>query len=150
VSSPSAVRFDETKVRTLALTQAIPLPANLRVLVPPASIPTKLADYLGAWGGDKRWNNVGRQAILIVESVDEAGTAIGVYAHGLPLAPNGNQNPARFVSFAGTVSDKGLTFKWGAATYTFMLMPDGTMWGQWGLTTEARHFDLAVVLERIK
>src|SRR6267154_2142983 len=61
---PHAVRFDEVKVRALAVSQEIPLPRNLKVLVPPATIPARLSDYLGAWGGERRWNNRGRQAIL--------------------------------------------------------------------------------------
>jgi adenylate cyclase len=145
----STMRFDEAKVRALATSQSIPLPPNLKVLLPAATVPARMSGYLGAWGGDRRWNNVGRPAILIVESIDETGTALGVYAHGLPLAPNGNQNPARFVPFAGSVTDKGLRFNWGPSTYTFMLMPDGSMWGQWDVTTEARHFDLAITLQRI-
>jgi class 3 adenylate cyclase len=147
---PFTVRFDEPKVRTLAMSQAIPLPPNLKVLLPAATVPARMSSYLGAWGGDRRWNNIGRPAILIVESIDETGTALGVYAHGLPLAPNGNQNPARFVPFAGTISEKGLRFTWGPSTYTFMLMPDGSMWGQWDVTTEARHFDLAITLQRVE
>jgi len=150
-SAPAASRFDEAKVRTLAKSQSIPLPPRLRVLMPDAAVPAAVAGYLGAWGGEKRWNNRGRQAILVVESVDDAGTAIGIYAHGVPLVPNAaTQNSARFVPFAATVTDKGLHFVWGASTYTFLLMPDGSMWGHLEATNERGHFDLSILLQRIE
>jgi class 3 adenylate cyclase len=150
-ATPAALRFDEGKVHTLAKSQSIPLPPRLRVLMPDAAVPAALTRYLGAWGGDKRWNNGGRQALLVVESVDDAGTAIGVYAQGVPLLPNeATQNSARFVPFAATVTDKGLHFVWGTSKYTFLLMPDGSMWGQLDSTNGRGHFDLSIVLQRIE
>jgi class 3 adenylate cyclase len=149
-SAASGPRFDEGKLRALAKSQSIPLPPRLRVLMPDAAVPAAYAGYLGAWGGDKRWNNRGRQGILVVESVDDAGTAIGIYAHSVPLVPNeATQNSARFVPFAATVSDKGLHFVWGPSTYTFLLMPDGSMWGRLDSNNERGHFDLSIVLQRI-
>jgi adenylate cyclase len=150
-TASGTLHFDETKVRTLAERESIPLPPGLKVQTPGASVPANFSDYLGAWGGDKRWNNMGRPAILIVESIDQIGTARGVYAHGLPLAPNANQNPPRFVRFAGNITDKGLRFTWGPSTYTFMLASDGAMWGQWDVTNNNnQHFDLAITLNRIE
>ena len=151
VAAPAGTpHFDETKVRTLAERESIPLPPNIKVQTAAASVPANVSGYLGAWGGDKRWNNMGRPAILIVESIDQVGTARGVYAHGLPLAPNANQNPPRFTRFAGNITDKGLRFTWGPSTYTFMLTSDGAMWGQWDVTNNTQHFDLAITLNRIE
>jgi class 3 adenylate cyclase len=145
------LRFDEAKVRTLAARQSIPLPPRLRVLSAGAGVPHALTDYLGAWGGDQRWNKRGRQAILVVESIDEAGTAIGVYAQGVPLNPNAvTQNSARFVPFAAIVNDKGLHFAWDRSNYNFLLMPDGSLWGQLDSNNERGHFDLSIVLNRIE
>jgi len=147
----AALRFDGEKVRALADKQAIPLPKNLKVLVPAANVPAKLADYLGAWGGDKRWNPRGRQAMLIVESIDESGTALGFYAHSVPLMPNEvTQNSARFVPFASSVTDKGLHFVWGQAKYTFRLMPDGSMFGELDTTNSRGHFNFSITLDRIE
>ncbi|HEY1540956.1 MAG TPA: adenylate/guanylate cyclase domain-containing protein [Xanthobacteraceae bacterium] len=144
-------RFDEAKLRALAAGQSIPLPPRLRVIMPDAAVPRGLADYLGAWGGEQRWNKRGRQAMLIVESIDEAGTAIGVYAHGVPLNPNAiTQNSARFVPFAATVTDKGLHFAWGRSNYNFLLMPDGSLWGQLDSNNERGHFELSIVLQRVE
>jgi class 3 adenylate cyclase len=148
---PSQARFDDTKLRALAASQGIPLPRQIKLLVPAATVPAKWTEYLGAWGGDKRWNRGGRQAILVVESIDEAGTALGVYAHGLPLAGTlANQAQGRFGAFTGTISDKGLTFPWGQANLTFILMADGTLWGRWDVDNDQRRFDMTIVLERIE
>jgi hypothetical protein len=150
-SPPSALRFDGEKVRALAASQSIPLPRNLKVLVPAAGVPTRVADYLGAWGGDQRWNQRGRQAILIVESIDDTGTALGFYAHSVPQVTNAaTENSARFVPFAASVSEKGLRFTWRQSKYLFVLMPDGSMQGQLDTTNEKGHFDLSIILNRIE
>ena len=147
----AALRFDGEKVRALAEKQSIPLPRNLKVLVPAGNVPANLSGYLGAWGGDKRWNPRGRQAILIVESIDESGTALGFYAHGVPLVPNEvTQNSARFTPFASTLTDKGLHFVWGQAKYTFRLMPDGSMFGELDTTNSRGHFNFSITLDRIE
>ena len=150
-TAQGALRFDGEKVRALAASQSIPLPKKLKVLVPAANVPANLAGYLGAWGGDKRWNPRGRQAILIVESIDESGTALGFYAQGVPLVPNEvTQNSARFTPFASTVTDKGLHFVWGQAKYTFRVMPDGSMFGELDTTNSRGHFNLSITLDRIE
>jgi adenylate cyclase len=144
-------RFDETKLRTLAKSQSIPLPPRMRIMMPDAAVPAAYAGYLGAWGGDKRWNNHDRQAILVVERVEDDGTAVGIYAHGLPLAPTeATQNSARFVPFAAMINDKGLHFAWGRSSYTFLLMPDGSIWGRLDSNNERGHFDLSIVLQRVE
>jgi class 3 adenylate cyclase len=143
--------FDDAKVRALAASQGIPLPPVLKILVPAPTVPAKLVDYLGAWGGDKRWNRGGRQAVLVVESVDSSGTALGVYAQGPPANPLGaNPPPARHAAFVGAITDKGLAFAWGPAKYTFHVMPDGTMWGKREAGNEQARFDLTITLERIE
>jgi adenylate cyclase len=147
----AALRFDGEKVRALAAKQSIPLPKNLKVLVPAGNVPANLAGYLGAWGGDKRWTERGRQAILIVESIDETGTALGFYAQGVPLVTNEvTQSSARFTPFASAVTDKGLHFVWGQAKYTFRLMPDGSMFGELDTTNSRGHFNLSITLDRIE
>jgi class 3 adenylate cyclase len=150
-SVSGAVRFDEAKVRALAERQSIPLPPQLKVFAAPATVPPAFAGYLGAWGGDQRWGGRGRQVILVVESVDEAGTAIGIYAHGVPSTTNAvTEKSARFVPFAATINDKGLHFVWGASNYTFRPMPDGSMWGQLDATNERGHVNLSILLQRIE
>jgi adenylate cyclase len=146
-----AFRFNEAKLRVLAKSQSIPLPPRVQILMPSSAVPATYASYLGAWGGDKRWNDRGRQAILVVERVDDDGTAVGVYAHGVPLVPNeATQNSAHFVPFAARLTDKGLHFPWGPSSYTFLLMPDGSMWGRLDSNNERGHFDLSIVLQRIE
>ena len=146
-----AARFDGAKVRALATSQSIPLPRTLRVLVPAANVPARVADYLGAWGGDRRWNDRGRQAILVVESVDDGGLALGYYAQGLPqVTTTATQNSARYTPFAATITESGLHFMWGQAKYIFTRMPDGAMLGQLDSTNEKGHFDLTITLNRIE
>jgi class 3 adenylate cyclase len=151
-ASPQVARhFDDAKVRTLAASQGIPLPPVLKILAPAPTVPGKLVDYLGAWGGDKRWNRGGRQAMLVIESVDSSGTALGVYAQGPPANPVGpNPPPARHAAFVGSITDKGLAFTWGPANYTFNVMPDGTMWGKREAANGQGRFDFTIILERIE
>jgi class 3 adenylate cyclase len=147
----AAARFDDAKVRALAASQGIPLPPTLRILAPAPTVPSKVVEYLGAWGGDRRWNRGGRQAMLVVESVDGSGTALGVYAQGPPANPAGPNPPlARHAAFVGSVTDKGLTFTWGPANFTFNVMPDGTMWGKREAANGQGRFDLTITLERIE
>jgi class 3 adenylate cyclase len=151
LASPNVIRrFDEAKVRTVAANQGILLPPALKVLTPASTVPAKLVEYLGAWGGDKRWNRGGRQAILVIESVDSSGTALGVYAHGPPNNLNAVNQAARRVPFVGSITDMGLSFTWGPSKYTFSLMPDGTMWGKWETSGDQGRFDLTITLERIE
>jgi adenylate cyclase len=151
-TAQAALRFDGEKVRMLADKQGIPLPKNLKVLVPPASVPAHLADYLGAWGGERRWTANGRQMMLIVESIDESGTALGFFAHSVPLVPNAvTQNSARFTPFAAAVNENGLHFVWGQSKYTFRLRPDGgAMFGELDTTNSRGHFNFSIVLDRIE
>jgi hypothetical protein len=143
--------FNDAKVRALAASQGIPLPPVLKILAPAPTVPAKVVEYLGAWGGDRRWNRGGRQAMLVVESVDSSGTALGVYAQGPPANPVGsNPPPARHAAFVGSITDKGLAFTWGPAKYTFNVMPDGTMWGKREAGNEQARFDLTITLERIE
>jgi class 3 adenylate cyclase len=147
----TGLRFDEAKVRALAARQSIPLPPQLRVLPAGSTLPHALTDYLGAWGGDQRWNKSGRQAILIIESIEQGGIAIGVYAQGVPLTPNAaTQNTARSVPFAATITDKGLHFALDRSAYNFRLMPDGSLWGQLDSNNRSGHFDLSIVLNRVE
>jgi hypothetical protein len=151
-TAQAALRFDGEKVRTLAVKQGIPLPKNLKVLVPPATVSAHLADYLGAWGGERRWTTNGRQVMLIVESIDESGTALGFFAQGVPLVPNAvTQNSARFTPFAAAVNENGLHFVWGQSKYTFRLRPDGgAMFGELDTTNSRGHFNFSIVLDRIE
>jgi class 3 adenylate cyclase len=153
VAQPAAgreagLRFDEAKTRAFAAGQSIPLPPTLRVTAPAASVPARLSGYVGAWGGDQGWNGSGRRIVLVIESVDESGTALGVLAQGPPPdAGNPDQRPARYRSIAGSITDQGLAFTLAGAAYTFRDTSDGLMWGRWQVPgTKA---DLTITLARI-
>jgi hypothetical protein len=113
-------------------------------------VSARLAGYLGAWGGDQSWNGGGRRVILVVESIDESGTALAILAQGAP--PNGNvpdQRPARYRSVAGTITEAGLMFMLGGATFTFKDTSDGLMWGHMQMPGEKKA-EFSITLERIE
>jgi class 3 adenylate cyclase len=142
--------FDDTKIRALAASQNIPLPPNLRVTPPAASVPAAVAGYLGAWGGDEGWNGKGRRIILVIESVDESGTALGIFAQGPPPdVSNPDRRAARYRPIAGSITDAGLVFTLAGAKYTFRDTSDGLMWGRWQTPGERDNVDLTIALERI-
>lgn len=146
----AGVPFDDTKIRALAANQYIPLPPNLRVTAPASSVPAAVAGYLGAWGGDEGWNGKGRRVILVIESVDESGTALGIFAQGPPPdANNPDRRPARYRPIAGSITDAGLVFTLAGAKYTFRDTSDGLMWGRWQTPGERDNVDLTIALERI-
>jgi class 3 adenylate cyclase len=141
--------FDDSKIRALAASQGIPLPPNLKVMAPAPTLPAPLAGYLGAWGGDQGWNGNGRRVILVIESVDESGTALGVFAIGPAPENNPDRRPARYRSVAGSITDAGLVFMLAGATYTFRDTSDGLMWGRWQLPNERTNAELTITLQRI-
>jgi adenylate cyclase len=149
---PAPANFDEAKVRALAASQNIPLPPTLRVMAAAASVPALHAAYVGGWGGDERWNGTGRQSMLVVESIDPSGTALGVLAFGPALdskAPD--QRPSRYRSIAGSISDEGLVFDIGNIKYTFKSTSDGLMWGHMFATLErGGTVDMSITIARIK
>jgi adenylate cyclase len=127
-----AARFNDAKVRALAGEFSIPLPQTIRVVEPSSDVSTKLADYLGAWGGDRRWGGRGRHMILLVTHVDPGGKATGIISFGPPTPTTYNQSPANYWTFTATFADEELKFlspdgKW---TYRFRIMPDGIMQGR--------------------
>jgi class 3 adenylate cyclase len=146
----AGVPFNDTKIRALAASQNIPLPPNLRVTPAAASVPAAVAGYLGAWGGDEGWNGKGRRMILVIESVDESGTALGIFAQGPPPdVSNPDRRPSRYRPIAGSISDAGLIFTLAGAKYTFRDTSDGLMWGRWQTPGERDNVDLTIALQRI-
>jgi class 3 adenylate cyclase len=139
----------DAKIRALAASQSIPLPPTLKIKAPAAAVPARWAGYLGAWGGDEGWNGNGRHVILLVESVDESGTALGTLAQGpAPDTNTPDQRPARYRSIAGAISDAGLDFTLANAKFTFKGTSDGLMWGR-QTTGERGNVVLTITLERI-
>jgi class 3 adenylate cyclase len=129
--TPQLVRLNETHVRALAAQQNIPLPETLSLQAPPETVPKRLAAYIGVWGGEGRWNGVGRQLMLIITNVNESPTVVGFLANGPPNSYTSNQSPAAYRPFTGTISDDGLSFdlfggKW---RYMFKMRPDGLLEG---------------------
>jgi class 3 adenylate cyclase len=141
--------FGGSKIRALAASQGIPLPPNLKVMAPAPTLRASLAGYLGAWGGDQGWNGSGRHVILVIESVDESGTALGIFGIGPPPENNADRRAARYRSIAGSITDAGLVFMLAGATYTFRDTSDGLMWGRWQVPNERTNTELTITLQRI-
>jgi class 3 adenylate cyclase len=144
-----AFSFDDAKVRALAASQGVPLPPTVKILAPGSTVPAALAGYLGAWGGDEGWNGTGRHVVLVIENVDETGTALGTLALGPPPDPaNPDHRPARYRSIAGSITDAGLVFTLAGSKYTFKSTTDGLMWGRWQ-PNEHGNAELTITLERL-
>jgi class 3 adenylate cyclase len=124
-------RLNESKLRAVAADLSIPLPQSIRILEPSPDVPKKSAEYLGAWGGDRRWGGRGRHMILLVTYVEPSGKATGLVAFGPPTPTTYNQNPPNYWAFTGTLSEEDLSFPSpdGQWTYRFRIMPDGIMQG---------------------
>jgi class 3 adenylate cyclase len=143
--------FDDARLRALAGSQNIPLPPSIRIITPAGAVPPLRASYLGAWGGDQTWNGVGRHSILVVESIDPSGTALGVLAFGPPLDPSApDQRPARYRSVAGSITDDGFAFDIGNIKYTFKSTADGLMWGHLQGPNGRGTAEMSITFERIE
>jgi class 3 adenylate cyclase len=129
--APQLARLNEMRVRDFAAQQNIPLPDKLSLQIPPNTVPKKLADYVGVWGGEGRWNGLGRQIMLIITNVSEPPTVVGFLANGPPNARTSNQSPAAYRPFTGTITDNGLSFELfgGKWHYAFKMRPDGLLEG---------------------
>ncbi len=143
--------LNETRLRELAKAQNISLPPDLKISPPSGATPVKVTKYLGAWSGEGRWSRDGRQAILVVESVSSAGTALGIYAHGPPFRPDApNQRPGQFTTFIGNITEQGLGFAWGQSKYRFTIAPDDSIRGLWQNVSPQGTFDLTITLNRVR
>jgi hypothetical protein len=69
------------RAREVAAGLRIPLPAALPAIAQPRSA-GGLGRFLGAWGGASVWNQLGRDLLLIVVSVDEASRSAEVLLAG--------------------------------------------------------------------
>jgi len=119
----------EMKVRALAQRQGIPLPLSI-VYVPSLSAPpTELEAYIGAWGGDERWDGVGRQVLILVLSVDGSGAATGLYSEGPPNPNTRTQDKARFSYFDGRIGPGGLTFNLSETRFHWAMTSMGELHG---------------------
>ncbi len=141
--------FDEAAVRQLASKQKIPLPTKLAVDTPSAATPAQLAQYLGAWGSDDGWNGVGRNIIVVVESIDITGAANGVLAQGPPKAASPLRFAAGFIEFSSRVTNDGLNVNWGPWLFIFKSKPGDRLSGESRGTFHQQPVDFRIMLQRI-
>ena len=108
----------ENPSRQLAKGLKIPLPDRLAVIAPSASVPAQLADFVGAWRRTSPERKI-RDSILIIEDVDETGSATGVYAVGPPKFNFLPENAPSYIAFMAPVTSDGVSFMWGPLKFTF-------------------------------
>jgi hypothetical protein len=125
------------------------LPATLIVNVPSPTAPARFADYLGAWGGDEGWSGAGRNAILVVEDIDETGKATGVFAQGPPTAFSPIRVAAGFSTFTAPVTNDGLTFTRAQLTFTFKRAPGNLMLGHSQGKVDQQPVEFSITLQPI-
>jgi hypothetical protein len=82
----------------------VPLPTNLLIQPPGADVPAADATFSGAWGNGA-WDASAPTA-LIVEQVDEDGTAKVIYASGTSEHP---KTTAQWLRLTGRIADHCLT-----------------------------------------
>lgn len=111
---PSATSQSVETIRQLATARGQPLPGDLRIIRPAADVPAEFARFSGAWGGDYRWNDNGRQPVVIVESIDRNGIATVVCSYGPPNPTTYNQSPAKWWRASGRIEGRTLTFEYGS------------------------------------
>ena len=88
------------------------------MITPSASVPAKLADFVGAWLRTSPAGKI-RDSILVIENVDEAASATGVYAVGPPKFNFLPEDAPSYIAFTAPVTDDGVGFMWGPAKFTF-------------------------------
>jgi hypothetical protein len=143
-------KFNEAHLRQLANRLKIPLPLTLSVIAPSASVPVQLADYVGAWGAaDQGWSDNGVHVILIIEGVDETGSATGIYARGPwtldSATPRGSPT---YHEFTTPMTRDGVSFLWEPVRLTFKLLPGNLMRGRKEVANQRGHH--TITLHRIE
>jgi hypothetical protein len=138
-------------MRTRAANQEIPLPPAIVIRAPGPSIRPELGAYVGAWGGDNRWNGRGRHMLLVVTHVSSRGDAYGVLglgpaqqrlnagltgkkrrSTGKPSSKHTQrqEDPATYTRFMGAITQNGLEFTVrNGSNYTFLRRKDDTVTG---------------------
>ena len=122
----------EERIRAQAARQGIPLPPEIVISAPDApdpGIPAELAAYVGAWGGDGRWNGVGRQLIIVVTYISSSGEADGFHCNGPPNPHTYDQKPAGCGAFVGSLNHDGLQYVAAGFKFRFLRGKDNTMIG---------------------
>lgn len=130
--------FNETSVRQLARRQGIPLTQAITVTMPSAKVSKQFVSYLGAWGADQGLSGGGRNVILIVEDIDEAGVATGIVALGGLATPTTAPDPGRVGAFSVPLTNDGLQFSTDSDWFMCKRMEDDQLncrhkterWGQ--------------------
>ena len=126
IPTPTLAPVNLDQVRQFAAERNLLVPQDLRILRPPADVPPDVARFSGVWSGDERWNGIGRQVMVIVETVKSSGEAIVVKAEGpSPPAQRILPGPAIMHRVPATVQGNKLSFEASPGfNYTLTLYED--------------------------
>jgi hypothetical protein len=116
-------------VKQYAAARSIPLPPDLQI-EPPAGVPQDLAQFIGAWGGDNRWNSAGRQMILVVTSIVASGQALLVIGSGPPNANTYDQKSASWWRALAQIQGRAIEWERGGFRYKFTLVGNHELFGE--------------------
>lgn len=97
----------------------VPMPGDLRVVVPSSDVPADRAALSGVWVG--KWDNI-LDTGLAVEEIAASGSIRAVYAWGVASAWNINQP-----GWTRAPGESGLVVATGLAPVTYRLRPDGRL-----------------------
>ena len=120
-----------------------PIPADVSVVTPDASLPASLTGYAGKWSGI--WIGAGDRLphVLIVEKISTE-SFIAVYSWGDSQGEYANLK-AGSRRITGTVADGTLSAKMGQASVAYVLNSNGTISGTF---TNARGFQSKATLKK--
>jgi hypothetical protein len=108
------------------LPQNVPLPADLKVVVPDASLPPDVKQFSGRWVGS--WSDPGLDHVLVVEEISSPDHVTAVYAYGT----NQYVPKAGFTRVRGKIDARKLTFTLrNGAVVTYVLALDGELKGEY-------------------
>ena len=78
-------------------------------------VPPQLRRFVGVWASKVGYGGTGRQAMMIITSIDPAGLATGYLVTGPPTKTSYNQSPSSYLEFSAKISGNKLEFDRGAA-----------------------------------
>ena len=109
-----------------SLPQNVPLPADLKVVVPDASMPSEVKQFSGKWVG--AWSDPGLDHVLVVEEISSADRVTVIYAYGT----NQYVQKAGFTRLRGKIDARKLTFTLGnGAVVTYVIASDDELKGEY-------------------
>ena len=108
---------DAINIARLAALRQFDLPDYGLIEIPP-DLPMQLARFIGVWATTTGFaDGRGKQAMIIICSVDKSGRAEGYYLTGSPKATSLDKSPPWTIKLLGQIEGQALTFKFESSSY---------------------------------